>query len=116
LQLLKSDLLRAVTLAVQSLDVTTLKSIKRRNIPFNSFSELVQEFRKENIETYTELIIGLPGETLASYKQSLNELMELEIRPMVYVYNCGVFENAPMNNAKYKSKYEIQTIRSPIYL
>ena len=115
-ELLDVDLLRAVTLAVQSLDPDTLNIIKRKNIKFDKFGELVQKFRNEKIENYTEIIMGLPGETLESYKNGLEQLMELFPRPVVYVYNCGVFVNAPMNDPHYIKKYDIQSIRSPIYL
>ena len=115
-ELLDADLLRAVTLAVQSLDPTTLQVIKRRNIKFDKFGELVHKFRNEKIENYTELIMGMPGETLESYKVGLEQLMELFPRPVVFIYNCGVFVYAPMNEPNYAKKYDIQTIKSPIYL
>jgi len=115
-ELLDADLLRAVTLAVQSLDPNTLNIIKRKNIKFDQFSVLVQKFRKEKIENYTEIIMGMPGETLETYKHGMEQLMELFPRPVVYVYNCGVFTNAPMNDPHYVKKYDIQSIRSPIYL
>tara|TARA_R110000824_G_scaffold50135_6_gene140289 strand:+ start:970 stop:3033 length:2064 start_codon:yes stop_codon:yes gene_type:complete len=115
-ELLDADLLRAVTLAVQSLDPNTLNIIKRKNITFDKFGELVQKFRNEKIENYTEIIMGLPGETLETYKHGLEQLMELFPRPVVYVYNCGVFTNAPMNDPHYIEKYDIKSIRSPIYL
>ncbi len=115
-ELLDADLLRAVTLAVQSLDPNTLAIIKRRNIKFDKFNELVQKFRNEKIENYTELIMGMPGETLETYKYGLEQLMELYPRPVVYIYNCGVFVNAPMNEPSYREKYKIDAIKSPIYL
>ena len=115
-ELLDADLLRAVTLAVQSLDPNTLNIIKRKNIKFDQFSGLVQKFRKEKIENYTEIIMGMPGETLESYKHGLEQIMELFPRPVVYIYNCGVFVNAPMNDPHYVEKYDIKSIRSPIYL
>ena len=115
-ELLDADLLRAVTLAVQSLDPNTLAIIKRRNIKFDKFNELVQKFRNEKIENYTELIMGMPGETLETYKYGLEQLMELYPRPVVYIYNCGVFVNAPMNEPSYREKYKIDAIKSPMYL
>lgn len=115
-ELLQCDLLRAVTVAVQSLDPTTLKTIKRSNIKFDKFSDLLQQFRDQKIENYTEIIMGMPGETLASYKNGLEQLMELFPRPVIFVYNCGVFVNAPMNTPEYIKLHGIKTIRSPIYL
>mgnify|MGYP003642963816 CR=1 FL=1 len=114
--LLEADMLRAVTLAVQSLDETTLNTIKRKNIKFKKWGDLVNKFRSANIENYTELILALPGETLESFKNSLEQMMELFPRPVIYIYNCGVFPNAPMNEPSYKKEYNIKTIRSPIFL
>jgi len=115
-ELLDADLLRAVTLAVQSLDPTTLKTVKRSNIKFDTFANLTQQFRDQKIETYTEFIMGMPGETLESYKIGLEQLMELFPRPVVFIYNCGVFVNAPMNEPAYLKEHGIKVIRSPIYL
>ena len=115
-QLLDADLLRAVTLAVQSLDEKTLNVIRRKNIKFDKYERLVQQFRNEKIENYTEIITGLPGETIESYKNGLEQMMKLFPRPVVFIYNCGVFVNAPMNEPDYVKKHDIKTIRSPIYL
>ena len=115
-ELQEAGLLRAVTLAVQSLDSRTLEVIKRKNIKFDKFSDLTQKFRDNDITTYTEIILGLPGETLKSYKKGLEELASLYPRPVVYIYNCGVFPNAPMNAPEYVKKYKIETLRSPIFL
>lgn len=115
-ELLEADLLRAVTVAVQSLDPTTLKTVKRSNIKFDKFSALIQKFRDEKIENYTEIIMGMPGETLESYKNGLEQIMELFPRPVVFIYNCGVFVNAPMNHPGYIREHGIKVIKSPIYL
>ncbi|MCK9380237.1 MAG: radical SAM protein [Sulfuritalea sp.] len=115
-ELLDCDLLRAVTVAVQSLDPTTLNIIKRSNMKFDKLSNLLKQFRDQKIENYTELIMGMPGETLASYKNGLEQLMELFPRPVIFIYNCGVFVNAPMNDPTYMKLHGIKVIRSPIYL
>jgi len=114
--LLEADMLRAVTLAVQSLDEATLTAVKRKNIKFKKWADLVNIFRSEGIENYTELILGLPGETIESYKNNLEQMMELFPRPVLYIYNCGVFPNAPMNEPSYKKLHDIKTISSPIFL
>ncbi len=114
-ELQAGGILGAVTLAVQSLDPDTLNIVKRANIKFNTFSNLVNEFRSHNIPTYTELIMGLPGETLESFKSGLENIAHTKI-PLVFIYNCSVLPNAPMNAPEYKEKYKIKIIRSPIML
>ena len=111
-----ADLLQTVTLSLQSLDEETLDIIKRENIKFEKFSDLVASFRKNQIPTYTELIRGLPGETLESFKKGLETLIANTEAQTIYVYNCGVFVNAPMAEPAYMNFNKIKTIRSPIYL
>ena len=108
--------LKAVSLALQSLDETTLETVKRANIKFNKYSELTGIFRENGIPTYTELIMGLPGETLQSWKNGLETLASESKVGALYIYNCGVFVNAPMNEPAYSSFNQIKTIRSPIFL
>ena len=114
-QLQEGGILGAVTLAVQSLDSSTLEIIKRANIKFDKFADLTTEFKLANIPTYTEIIIGLPGETLESFKKGLEDIAKTKIG-IVFIYNCGVLPNAPMNVPEYREKYKIETIRSPIML
>ena len=111
-----AGLLRAVTLSVQSLDELTLDIIKRENIKFDVFSELTAEFRRNGIPTYTEIIMGLPGETLESFKKGLNTLIKDPNIGSIHIYHCGVLPNAPMNDPTYLKHHEIKTVKSPIYL
>ena len=115
-ELQSADLLRAVTLAVQSLDETTLEIIKRQNIKFDKFSELTETFRMEGIPTYTEIIMGMPGETLKSFKNGLEILASDTKVGSIYIYNCGIFPNAPMNDPYYLKFHNIKKLRSPIFL
>lgn len=115
-ELLEADLLTAVTLSVQSLDPSTLDIIRRSNIKFDKFSSLLQEFRSHKIENYTEIIMGMPGESLQTFKKGLEQLMELFPRPVISIYNCALFVNAPMNQPSYVDAHGIKVIKSPIYL
>ena len=111
-----SGLLRAVTLAVQSMDKTTLDIIKRANVKFDEWTALTKSFRDAEIPTYTELIMGLPGESLESFKEGLETIIMDSKIGSIYMYNCAVLPNAPMNVPEYREKYKIKTLRSPIYL
>ena len=115
-QLEECGLLRAVTLSLQSMDEPTLKIIKRENIKFDKFSELTAEFAKNNIPTYTELIMGLPGETLESFKKGFEIIISDKTIGSIVVYNCGILPNAPMNEPSYREQNKIKIIRSPIFL
>jgi len=114
-ELQEGDILGAVTLAVQSLDSNTLDIVKRANIKFDAFSELTKIFRNNGIPTYTELIMGLPGETLETFKDGLESIAQTKV-DTVFIYNCSILPNAPMNAPEYKEKYKIKSVRSPIML
>jgi len=114
-ELQDANILGAVTLAVQSLDQETLKIIKRANIKFDKFSDLTTDFRKNEIPTYSEVIRGLPGETLESFKIGLEILLNTSIGS-VNIYHDMVLPNAPMNEPSYIKQHNIQKIRSPVIL
>jgi radical SAM superfamily enzyme YgiQ (UPF0313 family) len=107
---------KATTLAVQSLNEEVLKNIKRKNMSKQKYSELSSLFYENNIPTYVELIVGLPGETLQSFKEGLDYVISDTKVGTVYVYNCTLIENSEMNGEEYKKKYKIKSINSPIYL
>lgn len=54
---------KGATLSLQSVDTHTLELIKRRNMRINDFSELIHMYNHARIPTYTELIVGLPGDS-----------------------------------------------------
>lgn len=110
------DLLNAVTLSLQSLDKNTLNIIKRANLKFDTFSNLTTSFKNAGIPTYTELIMGLPGETLETFKKGIETVLGDEDLGAILLYNCGLLPNAPMNYPEYREKYKIKAIRSPVFL
>jgi len=110
------DLLNAVTLSLQSLDQNTLKIIKRSNLKFDTFSSLTSSFKDAGIPTYTELIMGLPGETLDTFKAGLETALGDNDLGAILLYNCGLLPNAPMNYPEYREQYKLKSIRSPVFL
>ena len=113
-ELQKNGLLRAVTLSVQSLDKNTLEIIKRENMKFKNFSELSNSFNKHGIPTYSEIILGLPGETLVSFKKGLEIIASDTKIGTIQIYHCSILPNAPMNDPSYIKEFNIKKIKSPL--
>ena len=111
-----AGLLRGVSLSVQSLDPQVLKIVKRANVKFDSFKDLVNKFDAEGLRSYTELIIGLPGETVESFKRTWETLAALDPAPAIMTWNCSVFVNAPMNDPAYLTEHGIETFDSPMFV
>ena len=57
---------RGLTLSVQSMDFDVLDEIKRRNMEMSDLAMIFDKCNKENIPSYTELILGLPKEMMSS--------------------------------------------------
>ena len=115
-ELQKSGLLTGITLSVQSLDKNTLDIIKRANIKFDEFSDLAETFRSHGFSTYSEIIRGLPGETLQSFNDGLENMIGKSNIEEIYIFHCSLLPNAPMNLPEYREKYKIKSIKSPIFI
>jgi len=86
-----------LTVSVQSMDVDVLENIKRKNLEINKINEIFDICDKNNIPVYTELILGLPGETLDTWKKNFWRLFELGNHTGISVYQAQMLENAEMN-------------------
>lgn len=103
-----------VTLSMQTLDQQTLKNIRRDNISLDSFRELQRRYRRDGIETYTDIIIGLPGETYNSFANNVAEVMRSGQHNRLACYNCSILPNAEMGDPAYQAKFGMKTIPIPM--
>lgn len=86
-----------LNLSVQTLDENTLDIIKRKNLEMNKIEEVFELCEANNIPLYTELILGLPGETIDSWKNNFYRLYEAGNHTGITVYQAQLLENAEMN-------------------
>ena len=107
---------KGVTLSLQSLDSETLGAIKRRNMRINNFQELIDMYTKSGIPTYTELIAGLPGETLGSFTSGVGTLFEAGQHDGLNIYPTMVLPNAQLNDPSYRELHGIRTVSTPMLL
>ncbi len=109
-----TGLSKGVTLAMQSVDPHTLKSIKRDNISIEDYSELQRRFAIDNIPTYTEFILGLPGDTYDVFANGVSMVIEAGQHNRIQYNNLSILPNAEMANPEYIKEYEILTSKNPI--
>jgi hypothetical protein len=86
-----------LNLSVQTMDENTLDIIKRSNLEMNKIEEVFQMCEEFNIPLYTELILGLPGETLETWKDNFYRLYKAGNHTGITVYQAQLLENAEMN-------------------
>lgn len=111
----KNQIDKGITLAYQSVSDEVLKNIGRKNFTLEHFRDLDLRYTAENIPTYTELILGMPGETYDSFSKGLCNILEYGQHNSMLVYECQVYDNAPMGNPDYQKKYGIKTSRIPLF-
>lgn len=88
---------QGLTLSVQSLDLDVLENIRRKNMEMNKLNEVFELCEQRNIPTYTELILGLPGESLESWKKNFWTLFDMGNHTGLTVFQAQLLENAEMN-------------------
>jgi radical SAM superfamily enzyme len=67
---------KGVTLAFQTMSPVASKNVERTNVSMQHYTDLMKRYNAADIPTYTELILGLPGETYRSFADGMNMLME----------------------------------------
>lgn len=106
---------KGVTLAYQTLSDEALSNIGRKNLTLEHFSSLDARYAAADIPTYTELILGMPGETYESFSKGMCHLLESGQHNSMTVYNCQVYCNSPMGQKEYREKHGIKTSRIPLH-
>ncbi|MBQ4339351.1 MAG: B12-binding domain-containing radical SAM protein [Clostridia bacterium] len=103
-----------VSLAVQTLSPKALEAIGRKNLSVERFSHELNNYRKHNINTYTDLMVGLPEETLESFCKSLFGVIEAGQHYSLTIHRCEVFPNTPIYSDEIREKYQIKTVNSQL--
>lgn len=102
---------KGATLAYQTLSKEALFNIHRQNMSMERYSGLLERYNRAGIATYSELILGLPGETYQSFAKGLCTLVEAGQHNSVSVYHCEMLPNSEMANPDYIKKFGIKTIK-----
>lgn len=91
-----TNLIRGFTVALQSVNTPTLKSIKRFNLIPHKQIELIQGLRERNKPTYTEVIWPLPYETLETFKQGIDDIIKIGLDNWLGVYPLALIEGTDL--------------------
>ena len=109
----EARMLQGATLSFQSLNEKTLECIGRKNLDLEYFQRLMKRYNDSRISTYSELILGLPEETLSSFKRGIGILLERGQHRGINVYNCELLPNSSLGQPKSIRQYCIRTARLP---
>lgn len=105
---------KGVTLSFQSMSETVQKNIGRPNIDVENYKLLIKKYSEANIPTYTDLILGLPGETYDSFREGIDTLLEQGQHTSVFIHLCEWLPLAEMARKDYMEKYQINFSQIPL--
>lgn len=105
---------KGVTISLQSVDPDTLKAVKRQNISSESFEHLQRRFTQDRVETYTDMILGLPGETYDSFANGVAHVIDSGQHNRIQFNNLSILANTEMGDPEYQKQYGMITVESRI--
>lgn len=109
-----SGLSKGVTIALQSLHEPTLKAIKRTN---GNVGETINILKKMKVKAHVELIMGLPEETLDSFKDGVFTLLdEYNYQNYIDIYPLVALPNTPFGKEEYCKQWNVtKTPLAPVF-
>lgn len=88
---------QGLTVSVQSMDLDVLENIKRKNLSQHKIENIFALCDKNNVPVYTEIILGLPGETVTSWREGFYKIFRAGNHTGINILQAQMLENAEMN-------------------
>jgi len=98
---------KGVNLALQSVNQKTLKSVNRSNISPTQFQDLQRIFTIAGIETFSDMILGLPEESYDSFTSGVSNVIEGGQHNRIQFINLTILENTEMGTEEYLEKFDM---------
>lgn len=114
--LAEAEMSKGATISFQSLNRETLEVVKRSNIRFDDIGAVLSRYNNQNIPTYSELILGLPGESYTSFRAGIEHLLHSGQHYGLNVYPCMALKNSEMSQPEYVAQHGLKTVRVPMLL
>ena len=92
----KSKMNNGLTISVQTLNEQVLDIIKRKNLDQHKIEEIFEICEKNQMPVLTELILGLPGENLASWKDNIWKIINAGNHHGIDMYQAELLVNAEL--------------------
>jgi hypothetical protein len=106
-----ADILRDLCMlrqSSQSLHPVVLKNIKRKNMSDAQWQAVIRFCQQQGIDSFGELILMLPGETLESYLDGLQYLFGLGINS-INTNQLQLLDGAAINTPGQRAQYAMET-------
>jgi len=99
--------------SVQSLDPQVLKNIKRVNISMDDIMGLSDQVSETKTHSYSEIILGLPGDSLKGQMMSFKGLIKSGISNITQ-HQLAIIHGATLSTNKSREVYKMKSMFRPI--
>lgn len=106
---------RGISVSLQSLNSDVQESIKRYNLSDKRLEDIIHIYKKENLEFFIELIIGLPNESKRTWFYGLKKILNFDHHLSILSHPLSIVPNTPFTNLDYIKKHSLKytKTRSP---
>jgi radical SAM superfamily enzyme YgiQ (UPF0313 family) len=101
-----AGLTTAAQIALQTIDEQVLKNVDRANIKTSEYRKMIAFFHEHDIPAVSDMMIGMPGQTLETCKHDLQFFFDHRVAALVFA--TTVMPNAPMADEAYRKKFKIE--------
>jgi tRNA A37 methylthiotransferase MiaB len=100
-----AGLTAAAQISMQTTDETVLGNVERANIKTTEYRKMIAFFHQEDIPAVSDVMVGLPGQTVTTCQQDLQFLFDHKV--LAVVFATSVMPNAPMADEDYQARFGI---------
>ena len=104
-------LMSGYNVSVQHTDPEVLAATKRDNIRIDKQYEAARQLINENgLAVFCQLILGIPGDTLAKWKRCFPDLMEEGMHAYYWIFPYNLLPNAPAADRENLERWQVRTV------
>ena len=101
-----------ITIALQSLNEKVLSAVKRKNMTDGKLEEVLNKYNDNELRSYTEIILGLPEETVDSFVEGVCKIIELGQHGYIGINDLIALPNTPFGDPEYREKWGIKLVET----
>jgi hypothetical protein len=94
--------------ALQSTNPVTLQIIKRDNIKLRAYEDVMRHVQGRGMRSVSDLILGLPGETLASHLDAIRQVVDAGTHEL-HNFQAMLLKGTELETRAARSKYRMTT-------
>lgn len=97
-----------LTQAIQSLDEHVLQNVRRSSIKLEAYEQLHTYMHKRGLRSNTDLILGLPGETLHTHLAAIHKLLDAEFN-QVHNFQLMMLKGSELETMESRKMFSFET-------